>query len=80
MQYFIESLEYYGIKVNILDQEYTTIGCANYVLRDKPTEGYTKVYFNDNYLLIISISDNFVAFGQDIGTINEGNVFNKNFI
>jgi hypothetical protein len=77
MQKFIESLTE-GSRINILGEEYVTIGCVDYVMYGHPETTYTKVYLNDDRILVLVASDNYSYFGKDIGVLAEGNGFGKN--
>lgn len=77
MQKFIESLTE-GSIINILGEKYVTIGCVDYLMFNHPETTYTKIYLNDNRMLVMAVSDNFSYFGKDVGTLAEGNNFGKN--
>lgn len=79
MQEFIESLAY-GSKVNILDKEYITIGCVDYVALGRPTTVHTKVFFDEKQVLVLSASNDFACFGKDLGAITENDDFSQDIL
>lgn len=55
--------------VLIAERPYKPVAKAIYVTESKPEQWYAKVFFPGHMVLVMSPSDNFVYFGEDVGSV-----------